>query len=39
MHVWHDGYLLNVRRASQSLDRLRHVVVHGLGQPSADWSE
>jgi hypothetical protein len=39
MHVWHDDYLLDVRRASEALDRLRHVVVHGLGQRGADWSE
>jgi hypothetical protein len=39
MHVWHDGYLLDVRRASEALDRLRHVVGHWLGQPGADWSQ
>jgi hypothetical protein len=39
MHVWHHRYLLDVRRASEALDRLRHIVVHGFGEPGADWSE
>jgi hypothetical protein len=39
MDVWHDSYLLDVWRASEAFERLRHVVVHGLGQPGPDWSE
>jgi hypothetical protein len=39
MYVWHDGYLLDIWRASEAFDRLRHVVVHGLRQPGADWCE
>jgi hypothetical protein len=39
MDVWHDGYLLDVWRASEASDCLRHVVMHGLRQPGADWGE
>jgi hypothetical protein len=39
MDVWHDGYSLDVWRASEAFDRLRHVVMHGLRQPGADWGE
>jgi hypothetical protein len=39
MHVWHDGNLLDVWRASEALDRLRHVMVHRFRQPRPDWGE
>jgi hypothetical protein len=36
MYVWHDSYLLDVRRASEALDRFRHVLVQGFCKPGAD---
>jgi hypothetical protein len=39
MHIWHDGYLLDVWRTSEAFDRLRHVMVHRLRQPRPDWGD
>src|SRR5687767_2295998 len=39
MYIRHDGDLLDVPRASEALDRLRHVLLHWRGQPSLDGCE
>ena len=39
MHVGHYRYLLNIRRAPEAFDRLRHVVVHRPRKPRSNGRE
>jgi hypothetical protein len=39
MHVGHYGYLLDVRCAPETINRLRHVAIHWCSEPGSNWGD